>query len=94
MFGVLSNLLISLNERNLIPIMGGDMNCRFGNLNEAFREKGVIYEENVDSIDNYNGRNYGIDLCNTGNVFPLNHLRYKNRTFDGNYTYYKADKHS
>ena len=45
-------------------------------------------------IDNYNGRNYGIDLCNTGNILPLNHLRYKNRTFDGNYTYFKADKRS
>ena len=41
MFGVLSSLLISANEKNLTPIMGGDMNCRLGNLNEAFHGKGV-----------------------------------------------------
>ena len=93
LFGLLSDLLISVNERNLIPIMGGDMNCRFGNLSDAFHGKG-LYEQNVDIIDNYNGRNHGIDVCNSGNIFPLNHLKYKNRTFDGNYTYFKADKRS
>ena len=69
------------------------MNCRFGNLSDAFRGKG-LYEQNVDTLDNYNGRNHGIDVCNAGNIFPLNHLRYKGRTFCGNYTYFKADKRS
>ncbi len=94
MFSDLSDLLISSNERNLIPVMGGDMNCRFGNLNEAFHENGLVYGENVDMIDNFHGRTYGIDLCKTGNIFPLNHIMYKNRAFEGNFTYYKAGSRS
>ena len=94
MFSDLSNLLISSNERCLIPVMGGDMNCRFGNLNDTFRNRKLIYEKNTDEINNYHGRTYGADVCNSGNVFPLNHLRYKSKVFDGGYTYYKSDKRS
>ena len=59
MFGVLSNLLISSNEKNIIPVMGGDMNCRFGNLSEVFRGK-KVYGKHVDQFDNHNGRTYGV----------------------------------
>ena len=27
-------------------------------------------------------------------MFLINHLKYKNKTFDGDYTYYKGNKHS
>ena len=94
MFSDLSNLLLSANERNLNPVMGGDMNCRFGNLNDLFCGRGLLYEENVDPTDNFHGRTYGVDLCNTSNIFPLNHLKYKSKVFKSSFTYYKAENHS
>ena len=94
MFGILASYLLSLRERNLVPILGGDMNCRFGELNYAFREQSVAYMENTDSTSNYHGRTYGVDLCNTCKIFPLNHLKMCNRTFPGSFTYHKADKKS
>ena len=94
MFSDLSDLLISANEKNLNPVMGGDMNCRFGNLKESFSERGLWYDENVDTVDNFHGRTYGIDLCKTSNIFPLNHLSYKENAFEGGFTYYKGDKRS
>ena len=94
LFSSLSNLLLDSNERNLTPILGGDLNCRFGDLNQAFQEKKLLYNKNVDTTDNYNGRNYGVDLCNACHIFPINHLKYKNKSFDGDYTYYKGNKRS
>ena len=94
MFGVLGSSLLSLRERNLVAILGGDMNCRFGQLNLAFKEQRLAYIENTDTTSNYYGRTYGIDLCNGCKIFPLNHLRMHDRTFPGGFTYYKADKKS
>ena len=36
LFCNLSSFLMTLNERDIIPVMGGDLNCRFGKLNTAF----------------------------------------------------------
>ena len=94
MFGILGSYLLSLRERNLVPILGGDMNCRFGELSYAFQEQRLAYVENKDNTSNYHGRTYGIDLCNSCKIFPLNHLRMYNRTFPGDFTYHKADKKS
>ena len=94
LFGALSRLLISSNERNLTPVLGGDLNCRFGDLNKAFYGNKVLYDANIDAADNFNGRNFGIDLCNACHIFPLNHLKYKNKTFQGNFTYHKSNKKS
>ena len=94
MFGELSSILLDSNERGLIPIMGGDINCRFGNMNHAFREQHLSYQENVDKTTNSNGITYGIDVCNSGKVFPINHLKLGKRTFPGDHTYHKAGKKS
>ena len=94
MFGILGSYLLSLRERNLVPILGGDMNCRFGELNIAFQEQRLAYTENKDSTSNHHGRTYGIDLCDSCKIFPLNHLKMYNRTFAGDFTYHKADKKS
>ena len=69
MFSELSELLMSANERNFIPILGGDMNCRFGDLNDCFNKRGLWYDDNVDPINNFHGRTYGIDLCESCNIF-------------------------
>ena len=88
-----SDLLLSANERNF-PVLGGDMNCRFGDLNDTFSEKGLWYDKNVDPTDNYHGRTFGVDICRTCNLFPLNHLNYRNTIFKGGFTYIKSENRS
>ena len=75
MFCALGDLLIDLNERSLIPILGGDINCRYGDLNSIFRNHVVHYAANVDVNSNHHGRTYGYDICSAGNIFPINHLK-------------------
>ena len=94
MFGELGALLMTLQERKLNPIMGGDLNCRFGNLNQLREETGLLYGENSDMSSNKHGLTYGKDLCMVGDVFPLNHLIYRGKTFDGDCTYFKGNKKS
>ena len=94
MFCDLSNLLISAQERKLIPVMGGDLNCRYGDLNLSFGKYNICYTDKVDAISNNHGRSYGSDLCNIGGVFPLNHSRFRKKIFPGYYTYLKAGKKS
>ena len=93
MFNDLSNLLMYANDKNLTPIMGGDINCRFGNLNTAFKNR-KSYTMNIDITSNHHGRTYGIDLCNSTNLIPINHLKYGNTYFQGDFTYHKGDKRS
>ena len=40
MFGELGAFLVSLQEKKLTPIMGGDLNCRFGNFNQLREDAG------------------------------------------------------
>ncbi len=58
----------------------------------GFREQKLSYAVNVDSSSNHHGRTYGVDMCNSCGVFPLNHLRLNNKTYSGDHTYYKAEK--
>ena len=94
MYGALGSHLLSIYERKLVPILGGDMNCRFGDMNKAFQEQRLAYTENVDNVSNHHGRTYGVDICNSCKIFPLNHLRKCNKTYPGDFTYYKAEKKS
>ena len=80
MFGELGAFLVSLQEKKLTPIMGGDLNCRFGNLNQLSEDAGLLYEDKSDVSSNKHGLTYGKDLCKVGNVFPLNHLIYRRNT--------------
>ena len=74
MFSHLSTLLISAREKKLTAILGGDINCRYGELNGISQEMNLHYEVNVDMVSNMHGRTYGKDMCQVGDVFPLNHL--------------------
>ena len=94
MFHDLSSLILTLNERNLTPIVGGDLNCRFGDLNIAFQDRGLVYSENADRTSNHHGRTFGVDLCNSSEVFPINHLSYGKKKFNGEPTYFKGEKRS
>ena len=94
MFSELGSFLISLREKKLAPIMGGDLNCRFGDLNQLMEGQGMLYENNADPTTNKHGRTYGKDLCTVGDIFPLNHLKYRSRVFAGDFTYFKGGKKS
>lgn len=94
MFSELGGFLITLREQKLTPILGGDMNCRFGNLNQFMADNRLLYEENIDVTSNKHGLTYGKDLCMIGNIFPINHLIYRGKVFDGDYTYLKGNKKS
>ena len=90
MFSELGGFLMTLRESKLIPIMGGDVNCRFGDLNLIHENNHLLYEDNVDATSNKHGLMYGRDLCITSDIFPLNHLNYRGKIFDGGFTYCKG----
>ena len=92
MFSELGSFLITLREKKLIPFMGGDLNCRFGDLNMLFEDK--LYTGNVDASSNKHGRTYGRDICTMGGIFPLNHLTHRGNVFEGDFTYFKGEKKS
>ena len=94
MFNDLSNIILKSNEMKIVPIIGGDINCRFGSLDNIFHGKGLRYSDNVDTESNFHGRSFGIDLCESTDIFPLNHLQYKQKTYCGDYTYFKGNKKS
>ena len=93
MFSDLSNLLLDTCSRKFIPIIGGDINCRFGSLNDSFQNN-LLYADNVDTTSNFHGRIYGVNLCKTTDIFPVNHLHYKTQRFPGDFTYHKGNKKS
>ena len=94
MFGELSSYILSLREKDLIPVMGGDINCRYGDLNHTFHEQNLSYSLNVDQTTNHHGRTYGPDMCNSCNIFPINHLKLGKEIFLGDFTYHKGNKKS
>ena len=93
LFCEISELLLSSLEDKLIPILGGDMNCRYGDLNNAFHDLGVVYADNSDTISNNHGRSFGIDLCKTAEMFPINHIIGRKK-HEGDFTYFKGGKKS
>ena len=84
--------MLTSTQRGLIPILVGDTNCRYGNLNCVFREQNICFEENVVAISNHHGRTYGTDMCISCNIFPVNHLEMCNKTYAGDFTYFKGYK--
>lgn len=67
--------------------MRGEMNCRYGNMNYILRDQCISYSVNADSLSNHNSRVLGIDLYNSGKIFPLNHLHSRNKHFTCDFTY-------
>ena len=49
-------------------------------------------DENADAVNNHHGRTYRVDLCNTGDIFLINHLNYgtaKELTYEYDPTFIK-----
>ena len=65
--------------------VGGDFNCRPGNLNAIKNNSKWNYAENVDNKTNTNGITYFLDLGRTADVMPVNHMQYGRKTFEGDF---------
>ena len=89
----LCKIILTSKQRGLLPILG-DTNCRYGNLNCIFREQNICYGEIVVAISYHHGRTYGTDMCISCNIFLVNHLKMCNKTYAGDFTYFKGYKKS
>ena len=94
MFSELCSYIIECHEHNKTGILRGDFNNRPGELNNIRNNNLWIYTENMDKYSNSHGRTYFPVLCNSADVMPLNHLVFNHSTFQGDYTYHKADMKS
>ena len=92
MFAELDSLLVRCDENDYIPYIGGDFNSRLGDFNLLCSS--WHYESNVDRTTNSHGRIFMADICKRNNVHPLNHLKYKGVSYDGDFTDYKNEKMS
>ena len=77
-----------------VPFIGGDFNARVGDLN-VFSSRSIKwrYEPNVDKYLNQHGKEL-IDICELLKMLPINHSKYYDTIFAGNFTYFKAEKKS
>ena len=89
LFTDLVSSLIECNEKNIVPIIGGDLNCRPGNFENVSNSKWK-YNANKDLITNKHGRTFLKDLCLTCNINPINGLRYRKKIFDNDFTFFRG----
>ena len=80
-------LILENYHKHCKLIIIGDLNARMAN---TVCCKGFDYEYNLDNILNQNGRNVRSIVDQYEDVFLVNGLQYKNRTFDGNLTYHRG----
>ena len=93
MFTDVDQMFSKCHENGYIPFIGGDFNSRLGNLNNI-SSKTWKYEDNCDVITNKHGRTFMVDICKRNKIYPVNHLKYKEETFHGDFTYIKNEKKS
>ena len=93
-FGILSEEIDHWLEQGIIPFIGGDFNSRLGDLNQISAQSlKWIYNANIDTKTNSHGTSLA-DVCQLHKILPLNHCRYRNKKWDGKFTYFKAGKQS
>ena len=63
------------------------MNCRIGNLINETRLSQGKYRCNPDLDINSNGKSL-VDICKSFPCYPVNNLTYKDKNFDGKFTFY------
>ena len=91
MFSDLGALLVEYREKGITPFIGGDFNSRPGDLQKLGNNKSWIYERNKDEKTNKHGLTYFKDLCFIGNVQPVNGLKYRGKTFDNDFTFFRQN---
>ena len=79
-------------SKNIVVLSGGDINSRIGNLIQP-PSKFSRYRDNPDKLINSHGK-FVAEICNSFKCFPVNNLTYKEKDFDGKFTFYKGDKRS
>ena len=91
LFSELTKTLIDCNERGIIPFVGGDLNCRPGNL-ESLSDDNWKYVCNKDIRSNKHGRTFLRDLSRTCNIKPVIGLIYRNKVFDNDFTFFRGQE--
>ena len=94
MFSELCAHIIGCHENSKTVFMGGDLNSRPGDLNKLTNNSLWNFACNVDKNTNAHGRNFFAAICEDAQIMPVNHLKYKNKEFVGDFTYQKGDTRS
>lgn len=86
--------LLTSNDRELgiIPLLGGDLNCRPGDIGTWHQNWN--FSENCDKNKNTYGRLYFKSLCLSTDLIPLNGLMLGNKKFDNEFTFFRGNQHS
>ena len=73
-------------------IVLGDLNARVNNLHLLNNpDQCISYANNVDGISNANGKDL-MNLCISNSLKVVNHLQYKAKVFDGNFTFKRQNR--
>ena len=91
MFTLIVNQFLPLKQ-NLVVLGAGDINCRIVN---AVRKPSPDsnYRDNPDKEINSHDK-FLVEISKSFKCFPLNNLTYKDKVFDGKYTFHKGNKKS
>ena len=91
MFADVGTCLMECSESGLTPFVGGDFNCRPGDLRQLGNGNMWAYTENNDKTTNKHGRTHFRDLCSTGNVKPVNGMKYHGMVCDNDFTFIRSN---
>ena len=76
----------AISQNDNVVIMG-DLNSRIPHLDQlSDAVNNVRYSKNVDTVSNTNGKRL-TEICVTSGLKPVNHLIYRDKVFDGNFTF-------
>ena len=68
-------------------VIMGDLNSRMPHLDQlSDAVNNVRYSKNVDTVSNTNGKHL-TEICVMSGLKPVNHLIYRDKVFDGNFTF-------
>ena len=93
-FGTLIEEINYWLSKGYVPYIGGDLNSRIGDISKI-SEKSLNwrYDKNVDNNTNLNYNNFS-NICEILKILPLNHCIYGDSKFEGNWTYFNANRKS
>ena len=93
-FGILIEEMTFWDRLGYLPFIGGDFNSRIGDINILSQKKlKWRFETNLDETINSHGQRLA-NIFEIMNVLPLNHCKYYNKIWKGNFTYQKGKKRS
>lgn len=87
---IMAELFMHAKFKKYPLITLGDLNSRMGTL----QLKNFTHVPNPDITKNNNGTNILENIIHQFDIIPLNGLKYKNHTFDTNFTFFRGDQRS